>query len=88
MACFAGGASWASSPRRWTKALALTWGPIVSLAVVATGNHYVFDIVAGLLVSALGYVVGPLAARLATRWMASTTAAVDGRARSLALVET
>jgi hypothetical protein len=30
------------------KALALLWGPLVSLAVVVTGNHYVFDIAAGL----------------------------------------
>jgi hypothetical protein len=25
--------------RPWAKALALTWGPLVGLAVVATGNH-------------------------------------------------
>jgi membrane-associated phospholipid phosphatase len=50
--------------RPWTKALALAWGPIVSLSVVATGNHYVFDIAAGLLASAAGYVVGPAVARL------------------------
>jgi membrane-associated phospholipid phosphatase len=82
---FAIGIALAAAARRpWTKALALTWGPIVSLAVVATGNHYIFDIVAGLLVSALGYLVGPPAARL----MASTVAAVAGRPRSLALVET
>ena len=82
---FAIGIALAAAARRpWTKALALTWGPIVSLAVVATGNHYVFDIVAGLLVSALGYLVGPLPARM----IASTTAAVEGRRRSLALVET
>jgi membrane-associated phospholipid phosphatase len=82
---FAIGIALAAAARRpWTKALALAWGPIVSLAVVATGNHYLFDIAAGLLVSVLGYVVGPLPARL----MASTTAAVAGRRRSLALVET
>jgi membrane-associated phospholipid phosphatase len=65
---FAIGIALAAAARRpWTKALALTWGPIVSLAVVATGNHYVFDIVAGLLVSVLGYLVGPLVGRLAAR---------------------
>jgi membrane-associated phospholipid phosphatase len=88
---FAIGIALAAAARRpWTKALALSWGPIVSLAVVATGNHYVFDIAAGLLVSVLGYVVGPLPARLVarSRRMASTTPAVDGRRRSLALVET
>jgi len=48
----------AAATKPWTKALALTWGPIVALSVVATGNHYVFDIAAGLLVSVAGYVVG------------------------------
>jgi membrane-associated phospholipid phosphatase len=51
--------------RRWAKALALLWGPLVALAVVATGNHYIFDIAAGLLVTALGFVAGRLPARLA-----------------------
>jgi membrane-associated phospholipid phosphatase len=51
--------------RRWAKALALAWGPLVGLAVVATGNHYVFDIAAGLLVTALGFAAGRLPARLA-----------------------
>jgi hypothetical protein len=79
----------AAARSRWAKALVLMWGPIVSLAVVATGNHYLFDIAAGLVVSAVGYVVGPLPGRLlAARRIASTTAAVDGRPRSLALVET
>ena len=39
------------------KALALLWGPLVSLAVVVTGNHYVFDIAAGLIVTAIGYAI-------------------------------
>jgi hypothetical protein len=44
--------------RPWAKALALMWGPLVSLSVIATGNHYVFDIAAGLLVTGLGFAVG------------------------------
>ena len=43
---------------RWAKGLALLWGPLVSLSVVATGNHYLFDIAAGLAVTALGFAVG------------------------------
>src|SRR4051794_20622865 len=39
------------------KALALLWGPLVCLAVVVTGNHYVFDIAAGLIVTAIGYAI-------------------------------
>jgi hypothetical protein len=46
------------------KALALLWGPAIALAVVATGNHFIFDIVAGLLASALGYAAGRALRRL------------------------
>jgi len=45
------------------KALALMWGPVIGLAVVATGNHFVFDIAAGVVASALGYLAGAVAAR-------------------------
>jgi membrane-associated phospholipid phosphatase len=48
----------------WAKALALLWGPLVTLAVVATGNHYLFDVVTGLLVTAVGFAVGRFAGRL------------------------
>ena len=34
---------------------ALLWGPLVLLSVVATGNHFVFDAFAGLLITAAGY---------------------------------
>ena len=58
---FAVGIALAAALRpRWAKALALLWGPLVSLAVVATGNHYLFDIVAGLLVTAMGFWAGQL----------------------------
>jgi hypothetical protein len=40
------------NPLRW---VFLLWGPIVTLAVIATGNHFVFDAVAGLVASAAGY---------------------------------
>jgi hypothetical protein len=50
-------------PHRFTRALALSWGPLVTLSVVATGNHYVFDVAVGLAVTALGYAVGRFATR-------------------------
>jgi membrane-associated phospholipid phosphatase len=53
--------------RRWAKAVALLWGPLVSLSVVATGNHYLFDIVAGIVVSGLGFWAGRLVGRGAER---------------------
>jgi hypothetical protein len=43
---------------------ALAWGPLVSLSVVATGNHYVFDIGAGVLVALAGFAAKPVLQRL------------------------
>ena len=42
----------AATRRRWLQVLALSWGPIVALSTVATANHYVFDVAAGLAVTA------------------------------------
>jgi hypothetical protein len=48
----------------WAKVLALLWGPLVTLSVLATGNHFVFDVAAGLLVTAIGFTAGRLIVRL------------------------
>ena len=40
---------------RWLRALALGWGPLVTLAVIATGNHYVFDVVTGMFVTSVAF---------------------------------
>ena len=45
------------------KILAAMWGPLVSVTVVATGNHYVVDVAAGLAITALGWRVGRAVAR-------------------------
>ena len=57
------------------KAVAFLWGPVIGLAVVATGNHFVFDIAAGLVASALGYGVGTAVARAGTRRPTAAAAA-------------
>src|SRR3954454_4119953 len=49
---------------RVAKAIALLWGRKIALAVLATGNHFVFDIVAGVAAAGLGYGLGILATRL------------------------
>jgi hypothetical protein len=60
---FAVGIAVAAALRRpWAKAIALLWGPAVTLAVVATGNHFVFDAAAGLLATGAGFLAG--------RWVA------------------
>jgi hypothetical protein len=47
--------------------LALLWGPLIALVVVATGNHFVFDAVAGIVAAVLGYGLGAMAARIRIR---------------------
>jgi membrane-associated phospholipid phosphatase len=65
---FAVGTALAVALRRpWAKALALLWGPAVTLAVVATGNHFLFDVAAGLVVTAAGFVAGRSATWLLAR---------------------
>jgi PAP2 superfamily len=56
-----------ASTRRSSKVLWLLWGPTVSLTVVATANHYLFDIVAGIVVAVAGYLVGRWVAGRASR---------------------
>jgi hypothetical protein len=49
--------------RPWIRALALLWGPLVTLAVIATGNHYFFDAATGLLVAAVAFAATRAASR-------------------------
>ena len=49
------------------KAISLLWGPVIGLAVVATGNHFVFDIAAGVVAAGLGYVLGTALTRPAVK---------------------
>jgi hypothetical protein len=59
---FAVGAALAlATRRRVTRVLALLWGPLVTLTVVATGNHFFLDAVAGVLVTAVGFGAGAVA---------------------------
>ena len=46
-------------------------GATIGLAVVATGNHYVFDIAAGVVAAALGYLLGAAVARMKPRPVAA-----------------
>jgi hypothetical protein len=55
------------SSGRIARGLAIGWGPLVTLTVVATGNHFILDAVAGVLVTLLGFGIGALALRLSRR---------------------
>jgi membrane-associated phospholipid phosphatase len=53
------------SARSWAlRLLGAIWGPIVVLAVLATGNHFALDVAAGLVLAAIGLAV---ALRLTSR---------------------
>jgi len=54
----------------WSRALALAWAPTIFLAVVATGNHYLFDIVAGVAVTGVGYALAQQLPRMSARPLA------------------
>jgi membrane-associated phospholipid phosphatase len=64
------------------KAAALSWAPIIGLAVVATGNHFVFDIAAGAAVTIAGYGLGRAAMRLAAGERRAAVAPVPAMAAS------
>jgi membrane-associated phospholipid phosphatase len=59
-----GAALYAACRNPLARTLALLWGPLVSLSVVATGNHYLFDVAAGVLVALAGYAARPALERL------------------------
>ncbi len=49
-----------STSRRWAKLAALAWGPAIALVVVATGNHFVLDVVLGIVAVLFGFSVALL----------------------------
>jgi membrane-associated phospholipid phosphatase len=63
---------------RWAKGLALLWGPAVTLAVVATGNHFVFDVIAGVLVTGAGFCAARVMSGLHARTSSHIALATGG----------
>ncbi len=57
-------AVWRMSSRRWLRAVALLYPCLTALAVLSTGNHFLLDVLAGLLTLA----VSALIVRVATVW--------------------
>ncbi|HUB36646.1 MAG TPA: phosphatase PAP2 family protein [Solirubrobacteraceae bacterium] len=73
---------WRLSSRAWVRTLAIVYPCMTALAVLATGNHYVLDVLAGLATLALAaWLCGPVAARLEGRLRARR--AGDGRTPAL-----
>jgi hypothetical protein len=57
-------ALWRISKRRWVRGLAVLYPCVTALAVLVTGNHFVLDIVGGLLAMAMAVLLVRMAARL------------------------
>ncbi|HEY2181868.1 MAG TPA: phosphatase PAP2 family protein [Solirubrobacteraceae bacterium] len=64
-------AVWRISSRRSVRALAVVYPCLTAFAVLATGNHFVLDILAGLLVLAISVWIGDAPSRLVPRRLAS-----------------
>jgi hypothetical protein len=74
-----GVAAVAAARRRPARLAGALWGPLVTLTVIATANHYVLDAVAGLLITAAGFTVATLAGRLRAPTAPAVARAATGR---------
>jgi hypothetical protein len=74
----------AAASRRVWKVAAWLWAPTIALAVIATGNHFVMDIVAGVVVTILGYGLGKAVARAQPLPTNGIPVAITVRNRTLA----
>jgi hypothetical protein len=63
-------ALWRMSARRWVRGLAILYPCVTAFAVIATGNHFVFDLLGGLFAICLSVAIVQLAerGRAARRW--------------------
>jgi hypothetical protein len=64
-------ALWRLCERRWVRALALLYPCVTAFTVVATGNHFLLDLLAGLATLALALLVLAAPPRLAHAWRAT-----------------
>jgi hypothetical protein len=69
-------ALWRISARRWVRVVAVIYPCMTALAVLATGNHFLLDILAGLLTLAIAVLI----MRIATAWREESSGQ-SGRAR-------
>jgi hypothetical protein len=44
-----------ATKRWWLRAIGILWGPVVMVSTFATGNHFVLDAVAGIVIAAIGF---------------------------------
>ncbi|MGD9695660.1 MAG: phosphatase PAP2 family protein [Thermoleophilia bacterium] len=59
------GVALALSTRSWiVRAVGVAWGPLVMLATLATANHFVVDVAAGVVLTGMGFAVALAAPRI------------------------
>jgi hypothetical protein len=85
-AAWCGLALWRISERRWVRALAILYPCLTALAVISTGNHFVLDLMGGLVAMGLAVLIVEAGARpaagLAARLRAGRPAVRARAARS------
>jgi hypothetical protein len=57
-------AVWRITTRRWVRVVAVVYPCITALAVLATGNHFLLDVLAGLLTLAVSVLIVRIATAL------------------------
>ena len=62
---------WRLSARRWVRALALSYPSLTAFTVVATGNHFVLDLLAGLATLAVALLALAAPGAIAAAWRGS-----------------
>jgi hypothetical protein len=67
-------AVWRISERRWVRVLAVSYPCLTAFAVLATGNHFVLDLLGGLATLAVALLVLAAPRRVAAAWRASAQA--------------
>jgi len=70
-AAWCGLALWRLSSRRWVRVLALCYPCVTAFTVLATGNHFLLDLVAGLATLALALLALAAPGAIATAWRTS-----------------
>jgi hypothetical protein len=69
---------WRASPRRWLRGLAIFYPCLTTLAVLATGNHFLADVAAGLATIALAVLLPGVHVWAIEAWRGSTRAGDAG----------
>ena len=63
-------ALWQISKRRWLRGLSLLYPWVTALAVLATGNHFLLDLLGGLVAIGVSFAIVWLSSHLGERYLA------------------